>query len=49
MPRRVVFEPTRVWKFHITIPEKEYAAMQPRSGRGGFLGFGARKPKTTKE
>jgi hypothetical protein len=31
LPRRVVFEPTRVWEFHITISEKEYAAMQPRS------------------
>ena len=33
------FEPGRVWDVHITISAEEFAAMQPRGGRG-FPGFG---------
>jgi spore coat protein H len=39
------FEPGKVWKVNITLPAKEYEAMQPRGG-GGFPGFGGpAKPK----
>src|SRR4051812_10084509 len=34
-----VFEPGKVWQFHLTIAAREHEAMQPRGGRG-FLGFG---------
>ncbi|VTR93657.1 spore coat assembly protein : Spore coat assembly protein OS=uncultured Oceanospirillales bacterium HF0500_29K23 PE=4 SV=1: CotH: EF-hand_5: EF-hand_5 [Gemmata massiliana] len=33
------FEPGQVWDVHITISAEEFAAMQPRTGRG-FPGFG---------
>ncbi len=29
-----VFGPGKVWKVHLTLPEKEYGAMQPRGGWG---------------
>src|SRR3954453_8936057 len=33
-----VFVPTKVWEFHLTVPAKEFAAMEPAGG--GFPGFG---------
>ncbi len=32
---KVVFGSDRTWEVHLTIPAKEYEAMQPRGGFGG--------------
>src|SRR5690242_16431857 len=38
-----VFVPGKVWKVHVTLPAKEYEAMQPRGG-WGFGGPAKPKP-----
>ncbi len=44
-----IFRDPKVWQVHLTIPAKEYAAMQPIGGRGGFGGFpGAPMPPAAK-
>jgi spore coat protein H len=46
VPAATAFEPTRVWAVHITIPAKEYEAMQPVT-RGLFAWFNAPAAKPT--
>src|SRR5436305_12368459 len=36
-PGNDVFVPTKVWQFHLTVPAKEFAALEPVGG--GFPGF----------
>lgn len=46
-----VFEPTKVWPVHITLPAAEYQAMQPPPPKGpfGFGGGAARPPGDPRE
>jgi len=39
VPAREAFDLGKVWQVHITLSAEEYAAIQPRGGRG-FPGFG---------
>src|SRR5262245_38515043 len=39
------FGATKVWTVHLTIPAKEFQAMQPLTNNPGFLGFGGGRPK----
>ncbi|MFO0927266.1 MAG: hypothetical protein U0736_09530 [Gemmataceae bacterium] len=44
-PPREGFGPGKLWQIHLTLPAKEYEAMQPRSSRRGFPWFGGATAK----
>src|SRR5262249_30232513 len=43
--RHEIFEPGRAWEFHITLPQKEFSAMQPARSREGWMSVFSSKPK----